>query len=97
MAPTDESIRDERAAVYGDPRENFRGIAMAWAPLLYPHRELIARMEPVPVWVPTQMMSVFKILRMSHTYHWDNFPDARNYLKFTEEWQRDLLGKKDPP
>lgn len=94
---SDSQIRTERAAVYGDPLENHRGIALAWAPLLHAHREAVARMEPLPEWVISLMMAQLKLLRMRYVYHEDNFPDARNYLKFTEEWQRDLLGKKDPP
>jgi hypothetical protein len=84
-----EAIKRERQKVYGEPRENHRGIAMQWAPILPAHAEKIARMEPLPEWVVTLMMMLVKANRMRYVYKQDNFDDMAAYAGFTERWQQE--------
>jgi hypothetical protein len=80
-------ISYERRKVYGDPRDNHRGIAMAWAGLLQPHAERIARLEPIPEHVVALMMAALKLNRMRNVYHADNYDDASVYFGFAQAWQ----------
>jgi hypothetical protein len=83
-----DAIKAERQKVYGDPRENHRGIAMAWAGLLQPHAPAIARGDPIPDWTVALMMAALKLNRMRLTFKQDNYDDIRNYLEFAEQWQQ---------
>lgn len=83
-----ERIKHDRQAVYGDPRENHRGIAQAWAGLLQPHAEAIKAGDPIPEWTVALMMAAMKLNRMRRVFHEDNFDDARVYLGFVEQWQK---------
>lgn len=88
--PTDlEALKRERQKVYGDPRENHDGIAKMWACLLQPHAEAIARQEPIPAATVALMMAALKINRCRRVFHQDNYDDARCYLDFAEEFQRE--------
>lgn len=94
-----DAIRAERQKVYGDPKENHRGIAMMWACLLQPHAESIARLEPIPEHVVALMMTCLKVNRCRRVYHEDNYADAYSYLGFAEDWQKpsnDLKVDKEP-
>lgn len=83
-----DAIQADRQKVYGDPRENHRMIAMAWAGLLKPHVEAINNVQPIPEWTVALMMASLKNLRMRNVFHQDNYDDARIYLSFAEEWQK---------
>lgn len=83
-----EAIKRERQKVYGDPRENHRGIAQAWAGLLQPHAERIKRGDPIPEWCVALMMAALKLNRMRRVYKQDNYDDLAAYAGFAEEWQR---------
>ncbi|MFG0246077.1 MAG: DUF6378 domain-containing protein [Phycisphaerales bacterium JB052] len=76
-----------RSTIYGDPRENHRAIAMAWATLLHPHAKKIANLEPIPEHTVALMMAMFKLCRSRRVFHADNYDDARVYLGFAEQWQ----------
>ena len=89
-----DAIILERGKVYGDARENWEGIAQMWAPIMAPWWERIRRREPVPPHVAVLMMTLVKISRTRLVYHPDNYPDAANYLRFAEEWQK---GGPEPP
>ncbi len=82
-----EQLKAERQTIYGDPRENHRGIAQGWAGLLQPHADLIRRGDPLPEWVVALMMVALKLNRCRRRYHADNYDDLRNYLDFAQEWQ----------
>jgi len=84
-----DAIILERGKVYGPPRENHEGIAQMWAPMLRPWAAAIQRGEPLPPHVVALLMALLKIDRMRLVYHPDNYPDAANYLRFAEEWQKD--------
>jgi hypothetical protein len=85
--PTVEAVKHERQKVYGDPLENHRGIAQAWAGILQPWHEEIRRGEPVPPHVVALLMAAMKMNRMRRVYHADNFTDLRAYLDFAQQWQ----------
>lgn len=80
-------IQASRQEVYGDPLENHRGIAQAWAGLLQPHAERIAQGKPIPPWVVALLLASLKINRMRRVFKQDNFDDAEVYLSFAKEWQ----------
>jgi hypothetical protein len=80
-------VREERGAVYGDPVENHRGIAMMMAPLLQPWAEQIGRMEPVPPWVVCNLIRALKLNRTRRTYHEDNYLDDVLYAGFAAVMQ----------
>ena len=82
-------IKAERQKVYGDPRENHKGIAQMWACLLQPHAEAIAKMEPLPEHVVAMMMAALKLNRMRRVFHQDNYDDLTAYISFAREWQKD--------
>lgn len=84
-----EAIKRERQVVYGEPRENHRGIAQAWAGLLQPHADKIARGEPIPEWCVALCMAALKMNRMRRVFKQDNYDDIAAYLGFAEQWQRD--------
>lgn len=88
-------LRAGRGTVYGDPRENHKGIAAMWAVLLQPHAEAISRGEPIPEWTVSLLMAALKLDRMRLAYHRDNYDDALLYLSFTERWQRDWKAPVD--
>lgn len=77
----------ERCQIYGDPRENHRAIALAWAALLHPHAEKIANLEPIPEHTIALMMAMFKLCRSRRAFQQDNYDDARVYLGFAQRWQ----------
>lgn len=82
-------LKASRQEVYGDPRENHRGIAQMWACLLQPHAEAVARMEPLPEHVVGLMMVALKLNRMRRRFKQDNYDDLRVYLQFAEQWQKE--------
>lgn len=84
-----EAIKHDRRKVYGEPRENHKGIAQMWAPMLQPWAPQIARGEPIPEHVVALLMALLKIDRMRLVYHKDNYDDCKNYLDFAEDWQAD--------
>jgi hypothetical protein len=84
-----EAIKRERQKVYGDPRENHRGIAQGWAGLLQPHAERIARGDPIPEWCVALMMAALKLNRMRRIFKQDNYDDLTAYAGFAEQWQRE--------
>lgn len=84
-----DSIKNERRKVYGEPRENHKGIAQMWAPMLQPWADRIAKGIPIPEHVVSLMMALLKIDRMRLVFHKDNYDDCKNYLGFSEEWQSD--------
>lgn len=84
-----DAIKAERRKVYGDPLENHRGIAQAWAGLLQPHWEKIRDGVPVPPHVVALLMAALKMNRCRIVFHQDNYDDLLNYLEFAEEWQRE--------
>ena len=88
QATLDDICRDRRK-VYGHPRENHRGIAQMWTPLLQPHALTIRRGEPLPEHVVALLMAALKIDRMRLVFRGDNYDDAFNYLRFAADWQRD--------
>lgn len=90
-----DKIKAERQVVYGDPRENHRGIAQMWACLLQPHADKIARMEPIPDWAVALMMGALKLNRSRRVYKEDNYDDLAVYvLEFAKQWQmEDESGK----
>lgn len=94
---TAAEIKSERQKVYGEPRENHRGVANAWAGLLQPHWEAIRRGDPIPEWTVALLMVALKTNRMRRVYHADNFQDLRAYLDFAEEWQGDSEKVPEPP
>ena len=83
------AIRVARGRIYGDPRENHRGIAQAWAGLIQPHWRWIGEGKPLPEHTVAMMMATLKMNRMRRVYHQDNYDDLRVYLGFAEEWQKD--------
>ena len=84
-----ERLKDERGVVYGDARQNHRGIAGMWAPLLAPHAAEIDALQPIPEWTVALMMAALKVARCRLVFHEDNYDDAANYLDFAQAWQRD--------
>ena len=84
-----ERLKDERGIVYGDARENHRGIAQMWSPLLAPHAAEIESLQPIPEWTVALMMASLKVARCRLVYHGDNYDDAANYLDFAQAWQRE--------
>ena len=84
-----DAIKAERQKVYGDPRENHKGIAQMWACLLQPHAEAIAKMEPLPEHTVAMMMAALKLNRMRRVFHQDNYDDLTAYISFAREWQKD--------
>ena len=84
-----DEIKAERQKVYGDPRENHKGIAQMWACLLQPHAEAIAKMEPLPEHTVAMMMAALKLNRMRRVFHQDNYDDLTAYISFAREWQKD--------
>ncbi len=82
-----EAIKKARQRIYGDPRENHRGIAQAWAGLLQPHARAIGRGEPLPEHVVALLMAAMKLNRMRRVFHQDNYDDLANYLAFARAWQ----------
>lgn len=82
------TIQHDRQAIYGDPVENHRGIAMQWAPMLQPHWEAIRDMQALPPHVVALLMALVKVNRMRRVFHADNYDDAQIYLNtFAREWQ----------
>jgi hypothetical protein len=86
-----DEIRRSRGAIYGDPRENHRGIAQGWAGLLQPWSEQIKRGDPLPEHVVALMMASLKLNRMRRVFHEDNYDDVSVYLAFAEQWQREYM------
>lgn len=83
-----ETIQHDRQAIYGDPIENHRGIAMQWAPMLQPHWEAIRDMQALPPHVVAMLMGLVKINRMRRVFHADNYDDQSIYINnFAREWQ----------
>ena len=84
-----KALRESRGSVYGDPRENHRGIAQAWAGMLEPHWRSIQAGNPIPEHTVAHMMAALKMNRMRRVFHQDNYDDIAVYLKFAHEWQKD--------
>ena len=82
-----DNLKTERGKIYGDARENHRGIAQMWAPLLAPHAEAIADLQPIPEWTVALLMAALKVARCRLVFHEDNYDDAANYLDFAHAWQ----------
>lgn len=82
-------ILRDRAQIYGDPRDNHRAIALAWAAMLHPHAQKIASLQPIPEHTVALMMAMFKLCRSRRAFHRDNYDDARVYLGFAEKWQEE--------
>ena len=96
MADLDQ-IRRDRGRIYGDPRENHKGIASQWAPLLQPFARWIMEGVPIPEHVVALMMVQLKTNRMRRVYHEDNYDDLNVYLGFAADWQRDFEYEPVPP
>lgn len=88
LSRTEATISFERRKVYGDPFDNHRGIAMAWAGLLQPHWESIRYLKPLEPHVVALLMAGLKLNRMRNVFHQDNYDDCRVYLGFAQGWQR---------
>lgn len=89
LSPELQALSTERRSVYGDPLENHKGIAMAWAGLLQPHAEAIGRGEPIPASTVAHLMAAMKLNRMRLVHHADNYKDIAVYLAFADAWQKD--------
>lgn len=87
--PIHPELQRERQEVYGDPKENHDGVAMAWVGLLQPHAERIARGEPIPAWTVALLLASLKINRMRRVFKQDNYDDLAVYASFAEKWQRE--------
>lgn len=77
----------ERSSIYGPPVESFNNIGLAFTALLQQHYGLTLA-HPIPGWLATQMMAMFKIQRAARVFHADNYVDGHAYLRFAEEGQR---------
>lgn len=73
-------VLGDRNTDYGDPREDFEGIALMWSGLL--NAKLASRIEPLDV---AMMMTALKLRRQMHRPKDDNLIDAHGYL-LTAEW-----------
>lgn len=84
-----DAIKRDRQAIYGDPRENHRGIAQMIASLLQPWWRRIKAMEPLPEHLIALIMSQVKQNRKRRVFHDDNYDDDAVYnLQFARAWQR---------
>lgn len=92
LSREEAEISFERRKVYGDPRDNHRGISMAWAGLLQPHWQAIRDMVPIPEHTVALLMASLKMNRMRMVYHKDNFDDLRVYVGFAQAWQQTWTG-----
>lgn len=87
-------IRGERGKVYGNPKENHRGIAQIWAPILKEHWNAIRSGDPIPEWVVAMLMSGLKYDRKRIRFHEDNFIDEFIYDSFVYDWQKEWQEKQ---
>lgn len=90
--PEPETIVDatikERGIVYGDPKHSHANIGLSWTGLLQQHYGLTFD-HPIPASLVAQMMVTFKMQRSARVFKDDNYIDAKAYLKFGEEFQRE--------
>ena len=76
-----EHIRKIKRAEYGSFTSNLKLIGQAWSALL----DLPA---PIPAWKVSLMYVAAKVIRAAHSFKEDNYVDALNYLRKSEELQR---------
>jgi hypothetical protein len=82
----DQTIK-ERGKIYGDPKLSHENIGLSWTGLIQQHYGL--RLDhPLPDWLVELMMVQFKVHRAARVYHADNYLDARAYLSFAEQDQK---------
>lgn len=88
----DEEIVQERSKHYGPPDVMMSNIGTVWSAILSQHRG--QNIEPIPNDVVALMLAAFKIIRTANNapYHEDNYIDARNYLKFAEDFEKSKNG-----
>lgn len=77
-----EHIRKIKRAEYGSFSLNMKLIGKSW-------QALLDLPEPIPAWKVCLMYVASKIIRASHTFKEDNYVDALNYLRKSEELQRE--------
>jgi len=88
-----ETVHAERGAIYGDPVENHKGIAMMIAPLLQPHWEAIRDMKPIPASTVCCLLVAVKLNRMRRVRHEDNPRDLTLYAMFADVMQEAEQGE----
>jgi hypothetical protein len=76
-----EHIRKIKQAEYGSFSRNMELIGKSWQALL----DLPA---PIPAWKVCLMYVAAKVIRAAHSFKEDNYVDALNYLRKSEELQR---------
>lgn len=89
LDPALKAISDTRQSVYGDWRENMVATSENMSGL---YRQFVANNpdKPLPAWWAPLMQVAVKLNRIaSGNFHQDNFDDARVYLSFVEQLQRE--------
>ena len=82
-----DAIKAERGKVYGDPQLSHENIGLSWTALIQQCYGI--RLDhPIPSFLVSQMLVVFKMQRAARVFHQDNYDDARNYLEFAEKGQK---------
>ena len=92
LSEAEARLSVDRRKVYGDPKVNHDGIAMAWAGVLQPWARQIAMMQPVPAHVVALCMVGVKTNRQRMVFHKDNRDDANVYQAFASVWQSEYRG-----
>ena len=83
-----EHIRKIKRAEYGSFKNNVKLIGQSW-------QALLDLPQPIPGWKVCLMYVAAKLIRAAHTFKEDNYIDALNYLRKSEEMQREENDKKD--
>ena len=82
-----EHIRKIKRAEYGSFSLNMKLIGKSW-------QALLDLPEPIPAWKVCLMYVASKIISASHSFKEDNYVDALNYLRKSEELQREEYEQK---
>ena len=80
-------LKAERGRFYGHPLDCHANIGLGWTGQLQQHYG-IKLDHPIPGWIVSQMLVIFKQARAARAYRADNFRDAQAYNDFAREGQR---------
>lgn len=81
-----DNVIAERGKVYGDPDLSCHNIGLEWTGMIQQHYDMKLD-HPLPNWMVSLMLTVFKAHRACRVWHEDNYTDAKAYLKFAEQQQ----------
>ena len=89
------ALKAQRGRVYGDPLDCHTNIGLSWTGQLQQHYG-IALDHPLPGWLVSQMMVIFKQARAARVFHPDNYVDAQAYNDFARDGQRRAQRRRKP-